>query len=975
MDRNTALKILGLDASASLEQLESAHRRSAAELKERIENATNDALRSKYRAERDELERAVAAVRMHGTDHIASGSQQPQGLEQSTPPVHGEAEAGRQAPGDPLHLPEGRLLADRFEVRSRIGIGGLGAVYAAFDRDRGEEIALRVFLPGVLKDDRARERFLREVQFARDLNHPGIVRVLDVERDAELDFIVMELLEGVTLRQEMAALSASGQRFSVDEAVHIGHALCDALGYAHQHTCHGGVKPESVFLCDDGTVRLSDFGVNRLSQMSQSSIVGVSVRAVSYMSPEQLKGSKDIDQRADQYSTAAVLYEMLTGEAPVGRVKSARERGSDIPRALSQALDRALAPDPADRFPDMGAFGEALAGHSASRVRRAWPWVAALVILLLVAANAAFPRWQSSVSSMIRSVLHDSEAQAVAETARTQALASASAWEKLAELLPEEQMPDGTARADEAFSAGDSHLEATDYGKAEESFRQALELYESQTATAALLLRDEPARVARIARDFLDKLGALERELYARASEAVMRVEGCEASLRNARTEEERTEIESRRRAADDELTLINRLKMLTNARVFIRPLRSEIASKLTHADQQVEEGSSREALSTYAECKARLEELLAWPGQAESALREHATLSEEMERLRSTLGAVALGLNGVRSAFDDAAGQMTLGDEELAEGRVPEALVLFESARNRLSKVQALAAEGLLSKAQTCDNEGKLAAAVRALDELLALDPDHTAGERLRSKIVSYRMTNSVSMEFVFIPPGEFTMGSPQDEAGRDEDEGQGLVKVASGFWMGTTEVTQAQWSTVMGGNPSNWKGDDLPVEQIAWEEALEFCRRLSDRETRRYRLPTEEEWEYACRAGTTTPFYSGKTISTDQANYDGDYAYGSGVKGVFRNETVPVGNFPPNAWGLHDMHGNVWEWCPDSRKDYPPSLVKRSAEEAPIEGRVLRGGSWRSRPRYCRSANRVRDTEGSRLSNIGLRVVLESE
>ncbi|UCC29559.1 MAG: formylglycine-generating enzyme family protein, partial [Phycisphaerales bacterium] len=168
---------------------------------------------------------------------------------------------------------------------------------------------------------------------------------------------------------------------------------------------------------------------------------------------------------------------------------------------------------------------------------------------------------------------------------------------------------------------------------------------------------------------------------------------------------------------------------------------------------------------------------------------------------------------------------------------------------------------------------------------------------------------------------------------------------------------------------------GDDLPVEQISWEGALEFCRRLSAEEGRQYRLPTEAEWEYACRAGTTTPFSSGETISTDQANYDGEYEYGSGVKGVFRNQTVPVAEFPPNAWGLHDMHGNVWEWCPDGYEDYPPSPVTRSAQEPPIEGRVLRGGSWRSRPRYCRCANRVRDLEGSRLSNIGFRVVLESD
>jgi len=205
----------------------------------------------------------------------------------------------------------------------------------------------------------------------------------------------------------------------------------------------------------------------------------------------------------------------------------------------------------------------------------------------------------------------------------------------------------------------------------------------------------------------------------------------------------------------------------------------------------------------------------------------------------------------------------------------------------------------------------------------------------------------------------------------------------------MGATEVTQSQWYSIMGDNPSHWTGDDLPVEQVSWEDALEFCRRLSDREGRLYRLPTEAEWEYACRAGTTTPFSFGDTITTEQANFDGAIANGNDLDngntsedesgdastGVFRNLTVPVAGFPPNAWGLYDMHGNIWEWCPDGIKDYPESPVIRTAEEAPVEGRVLRGGSWRSRSRYLRCANRVRDLDGSKLSNIGLRIVAESD
>jgi hypothetical protein len=144
----------------------------------------------------------------------------------------------------------------------------------------------------------------------------------------------------------------------------------------------------------------------------------------------------------------------------------------------------------------------------------------------------------------------------------------------------------------------------------------------------------------------------------------------------------------------------------------------------------------------------------------------------------------------------------------------------------------------------------------------------------------------------------------------------------LTKGFWLGVTPVTQGQWEAVMGDNPSSVKGDDRPVEMVGWLWCQRFCQKLASRD-KHYRLPTEAEWEYACRAGTTTPFYFGGTISTDQANYCGYHAYTMGKEGVFRNQTTPVGRFPPNAWGLFDMHGNVAEWCLEWYGPYPKNLI----------------------------------------------------
>ena len=235
---------------------------------------------------------------------------------------------------------------------------------------------------------------------------------------------------------------------------------------------------------------------------------------------------------------------------------------------------------------------------------------------------------------------------------------------------------------------------------------------------------------------------------------------------------------------------------------------------------------------------------------------------------------------------------------------------------------------------------------------------------------------TNSIGMKFVWIPAGNFMMGSPKAEKDRWDHETQHKVKLSKGFYMGVHTVTQEQWQAVMGNNPSHFKGEkNLPVEKVSWDDCQEFVKKLRNKDKKQYRLPTESEWEYACRAGTTTPFHFGETISTDQANYNGDLTYGDGKKGVYRKKTTPVGNFPANAWGLHDMHGNVLQWCQDWYGDYPQNdAVDPQGAEKGAE-RVLRGGSWSLEPLNCRSAFRIRFVPGYRDPNIGLRVCFFAE
>jgi formylglycine-generating enzyme required for sulfatase activity len=230
---------------------------------------------------------------------------------------------------------------------------------------------------------------------------------------------------------------------------------------------------------------------------------------------------------------------------------------------------------------------------------------------------------------------------------------------------------------------------------------------------------------------------------------------------------------------------------------------------------------------------------------------------------------------------------------------------------------------------------------------------------------------TSSLGMKLSLIPPGQFTMGSPQEEEWHRPDETLHRVTLTKAFYMGTTEVTQGQWKALMGKTPSFFTGDALPVETVTWEEAAEFCRKLSEKEGARYRLPSEAEWEHACRAGTTTPFHTGHTISTDQANYDGNHTYAGGPKGVFRETTTAAGSFAPNAWGVHDVHGNVWEWCADWYGEYPKGAARDPTGPARGEKRIVRGGCWINFPAVCRSANRGKVVPVSWNFHFGFRVV----
>jgi formylglycine-generating enzyme required for sulfatase activity len=275
------------------------------------------------------------------------------------------------------------------------------------------------------------------------------------------------------------------------------------------------------------------------------------------------------------------------------------------------------------------------------------------------------------------------------------------------------------------------------------------------------------------------------------------------------------------------------------------------------------------------------------------------------------------------------------------------------------------------------------------------------SGGTSVRSGAVT--SSGTIPADFVRIEGGTFTMGSSSTEVNRLDNEVQHQVTVNS-FSMGKYEVTQAEYEAVMGSNPSFFKGGRLPVEQVSWYDAIEYCNKRSENErlspaytinkvrvdpnntndndnvkwqvtwnknASGYRLPTEAEWEYSCRAGMTGPFNTGSNITTAQANYDGNYPYNNNAKGTYREKTTDVGSFAANRWGLHDMHGNVYEWCWDWYGTYPVSA--QSNPDGAVSGvyRVIRGGSWGDYAQYLRSADRGYGAPSDRSRNLGFRLV----
>jgi serine/threonine protein kinase len=366
MQRQELLQQLGLTPAASSTDIRDAITAKREQLQSKAASAPTDALKTKYQALLDQLVQAEKVLLEPAAKSRFSQTQLDDMPQSAT-----QFEGGNQAQ---MNIAVGTVLANRYEIKEQIGAGGMGAVYRANDKNTGDDIALKILLPALMQNERARERFLNEARISQKLSHPNIVNVFDVQQDGDLFFLTMELLQGQDLRQAMDNRKLARQAFAVDEVIDIANAISTGLTYAHKYTIHRDIKPENIWLADNGDIKIMDFGIAQVQSTSQRTKTGAAMGTAYYMAPEQLKGAKDIDGRADQYALAVMVYELLSGEVPAGMIEPLQSHRKDIPKAFAEAVHKALATKPENRFSTLAEFTTALASKRGGASLPSLPW-------------------------------------------------------------------------------------------------------------------------------------------------------------------------------------------------------------------------------------------------------------------------------------------------------------------------------------------------------------------------------------------------------------------------------------------------------------------------------------------------------------------------------------------------------------------------------------------------------------------------
>ena len=793
-------------------------------------------------------------------------------------------------PGDvqAIELQVGQVLSGRYEIQALIGQGGMGAVYQAHDSNTDRAIALKVLLPSLFKNERAKARFLSEAKISQQLSHPHIVNVYDVQQDGELFFLTMELLEGQDLRGWLDNLKAVGQQPAIDEVKRITGELCEALAYAHEYTIHRDIKPENIWLDEKGRVKLMDFGIAQVQSASQRTQTGAAMGTAYYMAPEQLQG-RELKAQADIYAVGVLLYEMLTGQIPTGRFESALKLRPSVGKKLSAVIDQCLEVNPEKRFVSAKALKEALLEGKGIRASRAssadsgsgknYGLAAGIVLAVMVLGGLGFSGQLNGVLEALKPLDRDLLAQQQADATRLLGEIR-NLDSRLDNSLQDLERDVSEAQRNSAANLG--HLEEWEQlARRHISESSELTRLEGELALGETLLRDESRSLEALTslqvvregyQGLLDKFNAIDRLL-----------------TEEARTASALEQWQSYRRGyefADP-------------------PALSNIDAIGNDAARQKREGLIEESL------------------KSQEGIQASYLLAREQ-----VAGDIAQ-IDGERLARQAAEVAERERREELERQRV--AADVAERERSAEAERQRLVAEAEAERQRLAELE-----------------------QKLQPLISKYNL--------VAIPAGSFQMGSNLNE----EEMPVHQVTVPD-FLMMEHEMTFALWDECEPceqADDRGWGRGNRPVLNVSWDDVKVYINWLNEKTGGTFRLPSEAEWEYAARAGSTTRYSWGDAISCSQAAYGGS--------DCDKDRTVSVKSYAANDFGLYDMHGNVSEWVRDCfHENYNGAPDDGSVWQGGSRCAVFRGGSQGGPAVRSRSAARGVSHPGFGLDFVGFRLV----
>ncbi|MGX5174008.1 SUMF1/EgtB/PvdO family nonheme iron enzyme [Aliikangiella sp. IMCC44653] len=843
MDNQQAAKLLGLSGDESNVEVSKAYQSKLKSLEEKHESAPTAALKDKFEQMKLSLTQAHDVL-------IQQAAKATSASPLSQTKLADLPGAGPQT-GNDTALEVGTVLAERYEIKAFIAQGGMGAVYRAFDKNRNQDIAIKVMLPGLMQNETARERFLDEARLSSQLSHPNIVNVFDVQQSEGLCFLTMELLEGQDLRELMNNRKLVRQNFSLEEVIEILEPICAGLDHAHELTVHRDIKPENIFLTAEGKYKLMDFGIARVMSTSQRTQTGAASGTAYYMAPEQLKGSKHIDGRADQYALAVLTYELLSGEVPAGAIEPLHQLVKGVSKKVSGSVQQALSPKPENRFENLSAFLGALKGQGSG------------------AALASFDFGKLAISTMI-----------------------------LVALL-------GVGGL---ISSGGLN-------------------------------------------GLWDAIKPIDKELVAKQKAEVAKLQGEIKTYKKRLDNGQRnlkSEVRDAERNNDSNLKYLQSWQQLSDDYLFEGSSITELEGKLSMGEsllRQDSQESIKQATTTMTQVRDG-----------------YKTLWDEFNAAETLLKAEEAALRA-KQTWQQRKGEYDLNDSNY----VTQANT---SANNAKSNQRA----GELVKAKQNWQQAKsdwqsaysnAEAQVAQIERARANEKERIAAEAAKH------------IKMVSIPAGSFQMGCVSKGYCWSHEMPVHTVSI-NAFKMSETEVTFALWDACVAAKGCShepvdyfgWGRGSRPVIHVSYNDITQqFIPWLNKVTGNTYRLPTEAEWEYAARAGSSSRYSWGNSINCSQARYG---RRTSGECGDSQKGTVTVKSYQPNAFGLYDMHGNVWEWTQDCRNN--------SYNGAPSHGRAwtsgdcsvrrLRGGSWSADARSVRAAFRGGGGRAARHNDLGFRL-----